>query len=194
MTDRKREILMVEDEAAHAELVRRAFEPHADRFGLSIVGSLSEARRYLDGALPDLLLTDLVLPDGRGGAFLARESGEPRFPVIVMTSQGDERAAVEAMKAGALDYVVKSAEALADMPHIVGRALREWGHIVERQRAETSLAEEKERLAVTLRSIGDGVITTDDRGRVTMVNLVAETRSEERRVGKEWRSQRSPCH
>lgn len=175
MTDRKREILMVEDEAAHAELVRRAFLPHADRFGLSIVGSLSEARRYLAGALPDLLLTDLVLPDGRGSALLAREDREPRFPVIVMTSQGDERAAVEAMKAGALDYVVKSAEALADMPHIVGRALREWGHIVERQRAETSLAEEKERLAVTLRSIGDGVITTDDRGRVTMVNLVAET-------------------
>ncbi|WP_373500331.1 response regulator [Desulfococcus sp.] len=175
MTQRKSHILMVEDEASHAELVRRAFDPHAGSFRLSIVGSLAEARRYLAGHTPDLILTDLVLPDGRGVVFLAHDDRGPLFPVVVMTSQGDERAAVDAMKAGALDYVVKSAAALGDMPHIVGRALREWGHIVECRRAEASLAEEKERLAVTLRSIGDGVITTDADGRVTMMNAVAET-------------------
>ncbi|MCK5540562.1 MAG: PAS domain S-box protein, partial [Deltaproteobacteria bacterium] len=47
--------------------------------------------------------------------------------------------------------------------------------ITLRKLAEDFLAAEKERLAVTLRSIGDGVITTDDDGRVTMLNPVAET-------------------
>lgn len=46
--------------------------------------------------------------------------------------------------------------------------------ITDRKRAERALAEEKERLAVTLRSIGDGVITTDVRGRVVLLNKVAE--------------------
>lgn len=46
--------------------------------------------------------------------------------------------------------------------------------ITERKHAELALAEERERLAVTLRSIGDGVITTDLQGRVTLLNRVAE--------------------
>jgi PAS domain S-box-containing protein len=69
--------------------------------------------------------------------------------------------------------------------HIHDRAIK-WidGRIVrlevatdisERKLAETRLAEETERLAVTLRSIGDGVITTDTEGRILLINKVAET-------------------
>lgn len=47
--------------------------------------------------------------------------------------------------------------------------------ITERKLTETKLADETERLAVTLRSIGDGVITTDTQGRVILINPVAET-------------------
>ncbi len=47
-------------------------------------------------------------------------------------------------------------------------------HLALRRRSEDALAEEKERLAVTLRSIGDGVITTDISGRVNLINRVAE--------------------
>lgn len=46
--------------------------------------------------------------------------------------------------------------------------------VVERNRAESELAEEKERLVVTLRSIGDGVISTDTAGRITLLNKAAE--------------------
>lgn len=47
--------------------------------------------------------------------------------------------------------------------------------ITERKKTQAALAEEKERLAVTLRSIGDGVIATDETGRVMLVNRVAES-------------------
>jgi hypothetical protein len=52
-----------------------------------------------------------------------------------MTSYGNEHVAVEAIKAGALDYVVKSAEAFVTMPRVVERALREWKLLTERREA-----------------------------------------------------------
>ncbi len=171
---KKFKILMVEDEPAHAELVSRAFEKDAPRFDLAVATNLGEAKEYLSGHNPDLVLVDLLLPDGMGVDLLPGKYEEALYPVVVMTSHGDEKAAVDAMKAGALDYIVKSEVTMRDMPHLVSQALREWHHITERKRAEASLAEEKERLAVTLRSIGDAVITTDVQGRITMMNKVAE--------------------
>ena len=170
------EILMVEDEPAHAELVNRAFEKHAERFDLAVAGSLEEARQYLSADSPDLVLVDLFLPDGLGSDLLPGKdkADGTLYPVVVMTSYGDEKAAVKAMKAGALDYIVKSEVTLRDMPHLASQTLREWHHITARKRAEASLAEEKERLAVTLRSIGDAVIATDAQGRITLINKVAE--------------------
>ena len=129
-------ILLVEDEEAHTELVWRAFEAHRGRFHLSIAGNLAEARAYLAEAHTNLIIADLHLPDGLGTGLLPAKGEERTVPLIVMTAQGDEAAAVEAMKAGALDYLVKSEEVLADMPRIADRALREWGYITGRQIAE----------------------------------------------------------
>ena len=58
------------------------------------------------------------------------------YPVVIMTSHGNETIAVEAIKAGALDYVVKSEKILDELPRVAERALREWGHIRERRQAE----------------------------------------------------------
>ena len=171
---RQFKILMVEDEPAHVELVSRAFEKHTEHFELAVASSLKEAKQYLSACCPDLVLVDLFLPDGKGSDLLPGNAEGALFPVVVMTSYGDEKAAVEAMKAGALDYIAKSEVTLRDMPHLVTQALREWRHIIKRRKAEASLAEEKERLAVTLRSIGDAVITTDVEGRISLINRVAE--------------------
>jgi len=132
-------VLLVEDEEAHAELVRRAFQPYADRMRLVVAGSLEEAKNLRTECSPDLVIADWLLPDGKGTELLPVSDEAQRVPLVMMTSRGNERVAVEAIKAGALDYVVKSPATLADMPHIVERALREWDHIAERKRAEEVL-------------------------------------------------------
>ncbi len=139
-------ILLVEDDAGHVGLIRRAFKSRPQPVDLTVAGSLREAQEYLDNQNPDLLVADLRLPDGSGTQLLPSEWDKRAFPVIVMTSYGDEQAAVNAMKAGALDYVVKSNTTLGDMPRIVERALREWEHISERKRAEAELAKHRDHL------------------------------------------------
>ncbi|MEM7351444.1 MAG: response regulator, partial [Acidobacteriota bacterium] len=131
------DILIVEDNAAHAELIGRAFEPD-DFFQLRLAPSLREARVAIEESRPGLVITDLLLPDGRGTELLPA-NGTADFPVVVMTGQGDEKMAVEAMKAGAVDYFVKSPQAIAELPRVAVSTLREWKHIVERRRAETAL-------------------------------------------------------
>src|SRR5262249_30192432 len=108
-----------------------------------------EARAVLATHPPDLAIIDLLLPDGRGLELLPGEARAAAYPSVMMTSYGNEQAAVEAIKTGAVDYVVKSEATLADMPHIAERALRAWGHISERQRLEAQL-----RQAQKLEAIG----------------------------------------
>lgn len=130
-------ILLIEDESGHAELIRRALERSETRLEVSCANSLAAARELMAQQLPDLALVDYRLPDGQGDEFVTLAGG--RFPVILLTSFGNERNAVEAIKAGALDYVVKSPEMFADMLHLVQRSLREWENIHERKRADARL-------------------------------------------------------
>jgi PAS domain S-box-containing protein len=67
---------------------------------------------------------------------LDSKTEEARFPVVMMTSYGDEQMAVDVMKAGALDYIVKMDATFDDLPHVVQRVLREWANLIGRKRAE----------------------------------------------------------
>ncbi len=132
-------VLIVEDDDAHALLLARHFEDHVPRLQVSRVASLQAARASLASEAPDLVIADLRLPDGSGSELLEPDAGRARVPLVVMTSFGDQQVAVEAMRRGALDYVVKSDVTLAQMPRIAERALREWGHLLERDRAQEAL-------------------------------------------------------
>jgi len=139
MGDQNINILLVEDEAAHAELVQRAFERQDEQYKLLIAETIANAKAQLKETSFSLILTDWRLPDGEGTELIDLHQDRTNIPVIIMTSHGNERVAVDAIKAGALDYVVKSDATLADMAHIVKRALREWDNILHRQHAEEQL-------------------------------------------------------
>src|SRR5580692_9406353 len=106
-------ILLVEDEEAHAGIIQRSFEREGSSFELTIASTLSDGVRALTGRQFDLVISDWRLPDGEGFKLL---KDKPRCPLLIMTSQGNEQIAVEAMRAGALDYIVKSETSLLAMP------------------------------------------------------------------------------
>jgi signal transduction histidine kinase len=129
-------ILLVEDSEMHAELIREALLAWSAGVRISVVSSLAEARAFLAETTPDLALIDLMLPDGRGTELLPADREQAAFPAVMLTGSGDEQTAVEVMKAGALDYLVKSGATLTDLPRIVERTLSLWSHILRRRQAE----------------------------------------------------------
>ena len=90
MSQERVAILLVEDEKAHIELIQRAFEPHAKRFELEIASTLKQARQRIQHTLPNLVITDLILPDGQGIDLIAHTCEGLLYPVLVMTGHGDE--------------------------------------------------------------------------------------------------------
>ena len=96
-------VLVVDDEPAIREALSFALE--RDGCVITLAGSIREARAAAAGA--DLMLLDLVLPDGAGLDFLRELRAASDLPVIVLTSRDEERDRVLGLTLGADDYVVK---------------------------------------------------------------------------------------
>jgi len=146
-------LLIVDDEEAHIEAIRRAFAMDGNAFDVQAVHTLGEYRAYIATRLPDLVLMDLNLPDGRAIEVLSQPAGQGPFPILVMTAFGNQQIVVEVMKAGALDYVVKSPEAFAMLPRTVASALREWKLMKSHQQVEVAVRLSDERFRTFLHDV-----------------------------------------
>jgi two-component system NtrC family sensor kinase len=134
-------ILVVEDDVAHAAAISRAFMTSGMKAKIALVSSLQEFHDRVALHPPDVAIMDLNLPDGRAVEALTSPAEDGAFPILLMTSYGNEQVAVEAIKAGALDYIVKSPEAFASMAITLDRAMREWKLLQEKKSIEKQLKE-----------------------------------------------------
>ena len=98
-----RSILVVEDEPAIAELLRRYLE--AAGFATTVVGRADDALAAVAAAPPALVVLDRGLPDADGLKVARRLDG--RVPVVVLTARGDEPDRMEGFAVGVDDYVPK---------------------------------------------------------------------------------------
>ncbi len=99
--------MLVEDDPSHRELYGAVLE----RAGYTVTraSNADEALRALDTKLPDLILTDVIMPTMSGMSLLRELMNlHPGAGVILLTSQPQLADAVEAIKIGALDYLDKS--------------------------------------------------------------------------------------
>ncbi|NJO17748.1 MAG: sigma-54-dependent Fis family transcriptional regulator [Thioploca sp.] len=112
-------ILVVEDDIALNQLLVQTLR-HAD-YDVEGVACLAEARRYLSTHEPNLILLDCRLPDGYGMELF--ENGNRTLPpIVLLTAHGSVREAVSAMKAGAVEYLVKPIE-IDDLELTIQRVL-----------------------------------------------------------------------
>jgi PAS domain S-box-containing protein len=190
-TPRRAHILVVDvDEAARGALVKLLC---ADGYTTSTApdgdAALAEARREL----ADVVLTDLQMPGTRGVELCQRfHEIDPDLPVVVMTAFSDMPSAIESLRAGAVDYLIKPLQYEAVL-WCVERAIARRTATLEQQELSRTLnerlmlssireqehaeaeAEQRAQLNALLENLQDGVFIADQSGRVLMVNDAART-------------------
>lgn len=170
MTKETIRILLVLDSEFYAAQLRSALESGPRRVELTHVQSLAQARSLLSEALCDLALIEQDLPDGKGQELLPGDSVAVEYPALILSSREDVRAAVAALKAGALDYLVKSERLLSELPDIVARTLADWKRTRERRRTEVALQESEERFRSFFESAASGMAIISPEGRPLRIN------------------------
>jgi diguanylate cyclase (GGDEF)-like protein/PAS domain S-box-containing protein len=167
-------ILLIENDTAAGGRIRAALAEKNGNgpFDLEWVRQLSDGLERVQERGErgiDAVVLELSLPDSRGmETFDKLFSAAPYIPILVLAGNGNEALAREAVGRGAQDYLLPG--------HLDGYSLsRALRNAIERKAVEDALYVERERAVVTLNSIGDAVLSTDTAGKITYLNLVAET-------------------
>src|SRR6516225_6374637 len=136
---------MLEDDVADAELTKFALRKGGLNFSLARVESKDQYVQQLEANPPALILSDYSLPgfNGHDALEIALEKC-PETPFIFVTGTMGEEVAIETLKSGATDYVLKTR--LSRLMPAVTRALREAHNRAEHRRAEEQLRESHEQL------------------------------------------------
>jgi diguanylate cyclase (GGDEF)-like protein/PAS domain S-box-containing protein len=164
-----RTLLLIDNHDQHHDVFRDSIANAIDGpFEGERATTLAEGIERLKNERIWAIFVNLSLPDSRGIKtldWLMLAAGD--IPILVLAGVGDRGLALEALRRGAKDYLL---EGQLDRESFV-RAIR---NMAEREAAAEALFVEKERAHVTLNSIGDAVLSTDNQGNVTYLNPVAE--------------------
>lgn len=167
-------VLYMEDDAGLARL----FQKHLQRAGYEVdlapdggAGLARFAEQHYD-----VLAVDYKMPicDGLEVITQLAASGEVP-PTIMLTANGDEELAVEALKLGAADYIVKDTAGgyIRLMPSVIERLLDKHRLKAAKRRAQEALRQSEERLREITESASDAIISFDPEGRIVVWNRSA---------------------
>jgi len=158
-------VLLIEHDEASARVIGGLIESARESVGsLNVADALTRGAALLAGAEFDVVVLEFFLPDGAGLANIAvLRNIAPRVPIVAIGSEDDEAIAVEAVHAGAQDYLVKG--------QLNARWLvRSMHYAIERQNADLVLFEAEERYRSLFNHLVEGIFRTSPDGRYLMAN------------------------
>ena len=176
-------LLIVDDDLGLLRLAAKALE--REGCSVAIAASGNEAIAWLKENRPDLLLLDLKLQDFDARQVIRQLSDLNRLPpFLIITGQGDERVAVEMMKSGARDYLVKGAEFLEVLPSVAARVLAQIEQEGKLAAAEEALRLSEERFRIALKHSPIMVFNQDPEFRYTWVHNESVVQTGQDMLGK----------
>ncbi|HEY1172126.1 MAG TPA: response regulator [Verrucomicrobiae bacterium] len=172
----KLKILSVEDNPLDSELIGRALERGSLAAEMVRVETPESFQEQLHSRPPDIILADYALPRFSGSAALQlTRAHSPDLPFIFVTGSLGEELAIETLKQGATDYVMK--ERLDRLVPAIQRALQEMSERQARREAEQALRQSEELYRKLVENARDGIFTLTPEGHVSSVNNACETMS-----------------
>lgn len=173
--DRKIRILAAEDDSSFLKMLEDSLEEAGSRYHFEKVGSGKACLEKLRHEPYDILLLDHALPDGTGLDWLRTfQTSGFNVPTVFVTSKGDSRLALEAMKEGVFDYINRSAECAKAFPFVVHRAIEGYSLMLEKVRLQKELIEAKNLLESVIERAGDAISAVDLEGKILYWNEGAE--------------------
>jgi len=157
----KETILIVEDDAGLMELLNERIEERG--FLTANVSSAAEAFAWLKNQTPTLIVLDYSLPDMNGKEFIANLMTifQSIPPFIIATGQGDERIAVDMMKLGARDYIIKDSSFLELIPIVITKVCKEVQNERKIKQIEQALIESNQFNNQIIASVQEGIVVYD---------------------------------
>ncbi len=168
-------VLIVDDNKDHQILMEEALKQFMQGVKITFVSTGEECILGLFKEDYSMIVIDYNLSDMNGLEVL-REINRKEYycPVIMVTAFGDENVAVEAMKLGASDYIVKSGDYLKRLPAIVHRVVQETMLKKEKKEVENKLRESELRYKALLDNMIDVVFTADKELNILSINLASQ--------------------
>jgi len=163
-------LLLVQGSVETTMLLQESLAKTEAPFSVHAVTSIAAARSWLDENTPDLVIADLHLPDGKGMLLLPFDKSSAYFPIIFTVDTGNEAEVVGAIKQGAMDYILKTPEALAKITKVIERALRQWGYVVRQRLTEDALRESEERFRSIFQTAAAGMVVISPYKKILQVN------------------------
>jgi len=137
-------LLLIEDNPDHILLTKKILEESSGDYRVDAVGEAQEGLKRINEDEYNIILCDYRLSDLSALDILKkiRENGQD-LPFIVVTAAGSEKIAVELMKQGAYDYVVKDASYSDTLPAVVKKSLEVYNARKEKRRLEEEIKNQK---------------------------------------------------
>ena len=165
-------ILLIEDNLSQAKLVKSVLDKSSMEYFLTHVTSGEEGLDLLKSANEfDIVLLDYSLPEMNGLDVLRHiKKIQPELPVVITTGHGSEDIAVQIMKEGAFDYVIKKEDYIERIPYVIKENLQRCFFEKEKVKLESQLHESEERYRNLFETSLDGIIILNPETKILSAN------------------------